>query len=133
MLRKHLYIVAAVIWGIPGVIISAKGIMAYMTQSQESLLWLLLITIVTGSAFFFMFRKIVHKYSSRIASLPEKVTIFQTFPTRGWILLIFMMGLGITLRYIPDIPSAFTAAFYSGLGPMLLLSSARFVHCRVEK
>ena len=28
---------------------------------------------------------------------------------------------------IPAIPSAFTASFYSGLGPMLLLASFRFV------
>ena len=38
-----------------------------------------------------------------------------------------MMGLGIILKHIPEIPSAFTASFYSGLGPMLLLSSLRFM------
>lgn len=60
-------------------------------------------------------------------SLPDKVMVWQTFPVRGWILIVFMMGLGMTLKYIPEIPSAFTAAFYSGLGPMLFLSSVRFI------
>lgn len=38
-----------------------------------------------------------------------------------------MMGLGIALKHIPAIPSAFIASFYSGLGPMLVFSSLRFM------
>ena len=130
MEKKHLYILAGLIWGIPGVILSVKGINAYLTQPPENIWWLLLITAVVLSGFFMMFRRIVKRYCDRISSLPDKVTIWQTFPTRGWILLIFMMGLGITLKYIPGIPSAFTASFYSGLGPMLLISAFRFVSRR---
>lgn len=127
MKRKHLYAVAAVIWGIPGITITLKGISAYGKQPSENLWWLLLITASVLAAFFMMFRRIVNRYCGRIASLPANVKIWQTFPARGWILIVFMMGLGITLRYIPGIPPAFTASFYSGLGPMLLLSSFRFV------
>lgn len=128
MNRKHLYIVAAVIWGIPGTIISVKGISAYLTQSPDHLWWLLLITASVLTGFFFMFRSIVNRYCDRIVSLPDKVRIWQTFPDRGWILLVFMMGLGITLKNIPGIPQAFTASFYTGLGPMLIVSSFRFLH-----
>lgn len=127
--RKQLYIVAAVIWGIPGIIISVKGIKAYLMQSPDTLWWLLMITAAVMTGFFFMFRRIVDRYCDRIARLPEKVKVWHTFPTRGWILLVFMMGLGIALKHIPGVPTAFTASFYSGLGPMLLLSSVRFVSC----
>ena len=127
MNRKHLYIVASLIWGIPGIIITSKGIFAYTMQPSDDLLWLLLITAAVLTGFFLMFRRIVDRYCDRISSLPDKVTIWQTFPTRGWILIVFMMGLGIVLKHIPAIPSSFTASFYSGLGPMLLLSSFRFV------
>ena len=77
--------------------------------------WLLLITASVLAAFFIMFRRIVNRYCGRIASLPAKVKIWQTFPARGWILIVFMMGLGIALRHIPAIPPAFTASLYSGL------------------
>ena len=127
MNRKHLYVVAAVIWGIPGIMITLKGIRAYAIQPSENLWWLLLITAFVLASFFLMFRRIVDRYSERIASLPERVKIWQTFPLRGWILLIFMMSLGIALKHIPGIPSAFTASFYTGLGPMLLLSAGRFL------
>ena len=33
----------------------------------------------------------------------------------------------VALKHIPGVSTAFTASFYSGLGPMLLLSSVRFV------
>ena len=127
MKRKHLYLVAGLIWGIPGIIISLKGINAYRIQPSDDIWWLLLITAAVLTAFFLMFRRIVDRYCGRIASLPEKVKIWQTFPARGWVLLIFMMGLGIALKHIPGIPPAFTASFYSGLGPMLILSSVRFM------
>lgn len=127
--RKYLYIVAAVIWGIPGIIISVKGVDAYLMQSPDTLWWLLMITAAVMTGFFFMFRRIVDRYCDRIAQLPEKVKVWQTFPTRGWALLVFMMGLGIALKHIPGVSTAFTASFYSGLGPMLLLSTVRFVSC----
>ena len=126
MKKNYLYIVAVSIWGIPGIIITSKGINAYRMQPSDNLWWLLLITTAVLAAFFLMFRKIVDKYCDRIASLPDKVKIWQTFPSRGWTLMIFMMSLGIVLKLIPGVPSAFTASFYSGLGPMLLISSARF-------
>ena len=126
MKKNYLYIVAVSIWGIPGIIITSKGINAYRMQPSDNLWWLLLITTAVLAAFFLMFRKIVDKYCDRIASLPDKVKIWQTFPPRGWTLMIFMMSLGIVLKLIPGVPSAFTASFYSGLGPMLLISSARF-------
>lgn len=127
MNRKYLYYVAALIWGVPGIIITSKGVKSYLIQPLDDLWWLMMITAAVLAAFFMMFRRIVDRYRGRIASLPDKVSIWQTFPARGWVLLVFMMGLGITLKYIPDIPSEFTAAFYSGLGPMLLLSSIRFM------
>lgn len=127
MNRKHLYVAAAVIWGIPGIIITSKGIGAYGMQPSDRLWWLLLITAAVLTSFFLMFRRIVDRYCERIAALPDKVKIWQTFPTRGWILLLLMMGLGIALKHIPDVPSSFTASFYTGLGPMLLLSAGRYL------
>ena len=126
MKKNYLYIVAAVIWGIPGIILTSKGINAYLMQPSENIWWLLLITAAVLVAFFLMFRRIVDRYCDRIDSLSDKVKIWQTFPTRGWTLMVFMMSIGIALKHIPGVPSAFTASFYSGLGPMLLISSARF-------
>ena len=127
MKRNFLYYIAAALWGIPGIIIAVKGIKAYLVLPKEELWWLLLITVAVLAGFFFLFSRIVKRYSSRIAALPERTTLWQTFPLRGWILILFMSCLGIALRFISGIPAEFTASFYSGLGPMLIYAACRFM------
>ena len=97
------------------------------SMELENRWWLLLVTAAVVSGFYLMFSRIVDRYSARIASLPRKTSIWQTFPLRGWILVICMTCLGIVLKFIPGIPAAFTASFYSGLGPMLVVAAFRFV------
>ncbi len=130
--REYTYVLAAVIWGIPGVNIAVKGIRTYMLIKPDDLWWLMLITLIVAAFFFFIFRHVTRKYSERIASLPDRVMVWQMFPPKGWILLVFMMGLGITLKYIPAVPMSFTASFYSGLGPMLILAALRFVAAMIR-
>lgn len=84
-------------------------ISAYRMRQPDDIWWLLLITAAVLSGFFLMFRRIVDRYCSRIASMPANVQIWHTFPLRGWILLVFMMGLGIALKHIPQVPSVFSA------------------------
>lgn len=87
----------------------------------------MLITALVLAGFFMMFRKIVDKYSARIAAQPQETSFWQAFPLRGWILIVCMSCLGIALRFIPGIPAEFTASFYSGLGPMLVFAACRFI------
>ena len=130
--RAYSYVIAAAIWGIPGINIAIKGVKTYMLMNPDDLWWLMLITLAVSIFFFIIFRRVVRKYSERIASLPDSVMIWQIFPPKGWILLVFMMGLGITLKYIPAVPMSFTASFYSGLGPMLILAALRFVAAMIR-
>lgn len=93
----------------------------------ERLWWLLLITAFVLMCFYLMFRKAVNKYSARIAGLPRKTIPWQTFPPGGWILIVGMACLGVSLKFIPGLPAEFIASFYSGLGPMLILAACRFI------
>ena len=125
--RDILYYLAALIWGVPGIILTIKGISAYCRMPADELWWLLLITAAVLAGFFFMFRSIVNKYCKRIAGLPAKTSLHKTFPPRGWIMIFFFMTLGIVLKQFPDIPEEFTASFYCGLGPMLAWAACRFI------
>ena len=132
MNKKNLYCIAALIWGIPGIIITVKGIRAYLSMAPQNLWWLLLITAAVLASFYMMFSRIVDRYSARIAAQPQKTTVWQTFPFRGWILIVCMTCLGIVMKHIPAVPAAFTASFYSGLGPMLLFAALRFLRRRKD-
>lgn len=126
MNKRFLYLIAAIIWGFPGIMITIKGIRAYTTMPNDELWWLLLITAGVLAGFIIMFRRIVDRYCALIDAEPEKTTILHTFPLRGWILIVCMMSLGIALKFMPFIPAEFTASFYSGLGPALVIASVRF-------
>lgn len=127
MRRDSLYLIAALIWGLPGVTISIKGFTAYGDVLPAKVWWLIPLSIAIATSFFYIFRRVVAKYSVRISEMSDKVSFWDTFPKSGWALLLFMMGLGILLGNIPNIPLEFTASFYSGLGPMLILAAIRFV------
>ena len=130
--RAYSYVIAAAIWGIPGINIAIKGVKTYMLMKPDDLWWLMLITLAVSIFFFIIFRRVVIKYYERIASLPDSVMIWQIFPPKGWVLLAIMMGLGITLKHIPDVPMSFTASFYSGLGPMLIISSIQYLKAFIK-
>ena len=125
--KRFLYLIAAVIWGVPGFIITAKGITAYTTIPIDELWWLCLITLGVLISFIWMFLRIVNRYCNLISELPDKTTMGHTFPLRGWVLIICMSSLGIALKIISCIPVEFTASFYSGLGPALVVAGCLFV------
>lgn len=125
--KKYLYLTAALIWGIPGILITFKGIRAYYDVPSPQIGWLMILTGFILLMFHRIFRQLVKRYSNHIIALPEKNALWQTFPIRAWIMIFFMMGLGLTFKLIPFIPIQFTAFFYSGLGPMLIVSSFRFL------
>ena len=71
---------------------------------------------------------IVRKYSERIHALPEPMEpIYKTFSLKGYLIIAFMVTLGITLKYVPGIPRTFFAWFYLGLGVGLLPAGIRFL------
>lgn len=107
--------------------ITIKGIRAYTAMPSDELWWLLLITAGVITGFIQMFRRIVELYCGLIDAEPEKTTLWHTFPLRGWILIVFMMCLGMALKFMPFIPVEFTASFYSGLGPALVIAAFWFL------
>ena len=55
-------------WGVPGVMLSLKGINAYAQQPLKDLWWLLLITACVVVMFYVIFRSVVGKYSRHISA-----------------------------------------------------------------
>lgn len=127
MNKLFLYWIAALIWGMPGIMITINGIRAYTTMPGDELWWLLLITACVITSFIWMFRRIVNRYCALIAAEPDQTSVWHTFPLRGWILVVCMSCLGIALKFVPFIPAEFTASFYSGLGPALVIASVLFI------
>ena len=124
---RHLLLVNGILWTAIGVKIALIGVKAYQSLAVIQW-WYFLLSAVVFAGFWFMFTGVVRKYAARIMAMPEpKTSIFKTFSLKGYLIIAFMITLGITLKRIPQVPDSFIAWFYCGLGPGLLSAGIRFI------
>lgn len=124
---KHLLLVNGLLWTAIGVKIALTG-MEYYRRLDSIPWWYFLLSALVFAGFWFMFTGVVRKYAARIMSMTEpRTSIFKTFSVKGYLIIAFMIALGITLRRIPHVPDSFIAWFYCGLGPGLLSAGIRFI------
>ena len=126
---KHLLAVNGLLWTAIGTKILITGLSHYLrVGTPKALIWMIPLSILVFAGFYMMFTGVVRKYSARILSMTdEKTSIFRTFSLKGYLIIAFMISLGIGLKHIPGIPSNFFAWFYCGLGPGLLSAGIRFL------
>jgi len=126
--KIHLLAINGLMWTAIGTKISITGIEHYLTSHVEMLWWMIPLSALVFAGFYVMFTGIVRKYSERIHSLSgPKEPVYKTFSLKGYLIIAFMIALGITLKYIPGIPEPFFAWFYTGLGPGLMSAGIRFL------
>ena len=126
---RHLLAVNGLLWTAIGTKIAITGVVHYLKVNPlNSLLWMIPLSLAVFAAFYVMFTGVVKRYSARILSLPdERTSVLRTFSVKGYIIIAFMISLGITLSHIRGIPSNFFAWFYCGLGPGLASAGIRFL------
>lgn len=125
--KPVLFIVAGLVWLIAGVNILRIGVQAFF-RTESLFLLLLGIAALVFVGFFFMFSAMVRRHKARILAYPQdKVSVFRFMDVKGYLIMAFMMELGIGLRSSGIMPTEFFAAFYSGLGSALSVAGIRFL------
>lgn len=130
--REHLLLMQVLCWLAPGIVIARKGVLALVQVSESApqrIWWLIVIAVVVAATFSLMFNNFILRYTNRILSFPErKKSLFAFLNLRGYILILFMMGLGVCLKFIPGMPAEFFAGFYPGLGTALSIAGLRYLY-----
>lgn len=122
--KKWLIFANGLLWSAAGFNILRIGVKAAI--SCGSLIWLLFIPVF--AAFGAMFFRMVGKNTKRINELPgEKAPLYKFLALKGYLIIVFMMTLGITLRNYTNLPDGFFAFFYTGLGGALTLAGILFI------
>ncbi len=112
------------LWAVAACNILRKGIPALAADHR---LPVVIIAVAIAAGFFFMFKRVSAKYTSRIWALEgEKFPIYRFMSAKGYMLIGIMMSMGIGFSMIPGMPQAFFAAFYPGLGLGLMSGAVRF-------
>ena len=106
------------------------GNCGYNPKTTGSKTWRIVGHVFVGLVFAvaahrYPFSKIALKNIDRLCLMADKCCIFAFQAWRSYLIVIFMMLLGITLRYSP-VPRHFLAVIYATIGGALFLSSFHF-------
>lgn len=119
MSTKLLTVIDGVIWLVAGLNVVKLGVEAWMGLGATSL-WMVVGCLITLAAFGTMFVRMVFKNVARIRLIPvERRRVWNCMSLRSFLIMAFMITLGVTLRHSPQVPRAFIAWFYVGLGSAL--------------
>jgi len=124
--KQVLLIIAGIIWMIAGFNVARLGVLSYLTIDIKWYYFLL--SAVVFAAFGTMFYRMTCKHTKRILGYEEEYKPFWNFfDIKSYIIMVVMMGGGISLRAFHLVPDVFIAFFYSGLGLALFLAGVLFV------
>jgi hypothetical protein len=126
--RQWLFFAIAAVWLLASVKVfmtAWEGILS----SGFPVMYFVLVSFV-GSMIFtrLVFLKITAKYIYRIHNMEnERPSIFSMFSLRSYLLLVFMITMGITFKYLDIIPVYLLSMFLGALGLSLFTSSMHFL------
>ena len=124
--KNTLILIAGIVWAIAGFNIVRIGLVAYQGNFTW---WRALLSVAVYAVFqIFIFGKMVGKHTNRILQYEEeRQNFFRFFDTKSYLIMVFMMTLGIGLRVSGVVPNGFIAYFYTGLGASLLTAGVLFI------
>ena len=126
--RQILLIIAGTVWIIAGGNILRIGIVTWMNNSHDWMFKIGEATIVFLLFFVLIFKRLYYKHTRRIEQKKETRNCpFSFFDVKGWIIMGFMITIGILTRTLHVLPEAFIAVFYTGLSVALITTGTRFI------
>lgn len=130
--KKYLLLLAGIVWLAAGVNILRIGLLSY--SGYVTVLNILLSLAVFAFFWLMIFSRMVRKHTKRITGYEEEKQFFlKFFDIKSFIIMAFMITLGIGLRASGLCPPVFIAVFYSGLGSALALAGIRFLRHFIQR
>lgn len=130
--KETLFLIAAIVWSFAGINILKIGILAYRDNLKIFNFILSFLTFFIFSNF--IFSKLVKKHEIRINNYKmDKQLFIKFFDLKSFIIMAFMMGLGIFIRKTNIFSEQFIAFFYTGLGTSLFLAGIMFGNIYIKK
>lgn len=119
--------IAGAVWMVAGVNILRIGILTWLGDSHLQLFKVGEAIVIFLLFFLFVFRRLYAKHSDRISRKKEKSCPFSFFDKKGWLIMIFMITLGIIIRRYSLLPNSFISVFYTGLSSALIITGVLFL------
>jgi len=116
------------LWSAVGVFLFSKGLVWAVSMSYLLFLFIFIIGLLIGILKSkYMFTKLAKTNIIRINNYDKERVCFWAFQKwTSYLLIIFMMSLGIFLRHSPHVPKYILSPIYMGIGLALFLSSFHY-------
>lgn len=125
---KYLYLLASVFWLIAGINVIRIGIDVMHNTESQLFIFATLALIVFIFFFRFIFKRTVENNINRINALDDDIIPFWKFmDLKGYIIMFFMISLGVSIRYFNLLPDFFISFFYIGLGGALTMAAFKYL------
>lgn len=123
---RTLLFIAGIVWLIAGYNVLKIGIMAYVGHIH--IVNLFISFIIFFIFLQFIFRKLVKKHTARIQMYGnERKYVWNFFDIPSFIIMVFMITMGIIIRVFHLLPEIIIAIFYFGLGSALFGAGINFI------
>ena len=127
--KYWLIALAGLLWSIVGIMLCRLAYIWLAAVNWSLGLPLGSISIISALAVYgYGFSKIALKNIDRLSLLSDKCCIFAFQAWKNYLIIIFMIMLGMALRNSP-IPRHFLAVIYAAIGGALFISSFHFYRC----
>lgn len=123
--KEHLLLIAGAVWLMAGFNVARLGMISY--GNVEGAWYLYFLSLVIFALFGRMFFNMTEKHTERVLAYEETMPFWYFFDKKSYIIMFFMMSMGISLRATGLLPEGFIAFFYTGLGCALALSGILFL------
>ena len=123
----YLLILAGLAWGYAGAKVLQKGIPKLVDNWEIPAVNIAISLIVFFVFLKFIFLRMHKKHRNRIMAYKENVNIFLFFDHKSYIIMAFMITLGILFTHLTFIPPIYIGTFYLGLGSALFTAGICFL------
>jgi len=133
--RRALFLLAGVVWSCAGIVLirfATGWLSAYPGPSLPPLLSFGAGIVLGSLIALYGFRRIAKNNISRILLLPEKSCLFAFQKWQGYLLVAFMMSLGMVVRRSQLLHPLLLATMYAGIGCALLATSSLYYEAAIE-
>lgn len=122
--KRILVFLAGLMWCGVGVMLLRLAV-SWLIQFHGRFLYYLTGFVIALPVHHFGFLKIADRNLDRLMPITEKKCIFSFMTWRSYIVVVFMVLMGITLRH-SGIPKNYLSVLYIGIGFALFLSGLRY-------
>jgi len=126
--HKHILIlISGILWTGVGIFLPSLGVRWFNELNNTQIIFSIIIGLLGGTAIsYFGFSGLADKNIYRINQYNEKVCLWAFQKWSSYVLIIFMMSLGIFMRNTPLIPKFILSPMYIAIGFALFTASFRY-------